>query len=121
MVSGEELRNADGGSGLSSAETLKLSPNFLCGRVGGEVELRVSDGDGERLAFASRSSSSPTSSTSTSTSSSSSSSSSTSTSISVSRIVGRGDEGPRECDGEGLLVAGEPTRRPTPKDNRSVI
>ena len=59
------------------------------------------------------SSSSPTSSTSTSTSSSSAS---TSTSV-------RGESGQGECDGDlrGLLDTGEPTNRPTPNDNRSVL
>lgn len=80
----------------------------------------MGDGDGvddDRggLEVPSWSSSSPTSSTSTSTSSSP-----TSTSTSASRCSGGGESGQGDCDGEGLLVAGEPTRRPTPNDNRSV-
>lgn len=81
--------------------------------VGDGVEL---DRGGLEM-LASRSSSSPTSSTSTSISSS------TSTSISVSRLPSEvvGDSGQSECpDGDGLLVDGDPTRRPTPNDRRSV-
>lgn len=83
----------------------------------GDIATLVGEGVVEErggLDVASRSSSSPTSSTSTSTSSSS-----TSTSTSPSRRSDGGESGQGECDGEGLLVAGEPTRRPTPKDSRS--
>lgn len=107
---------ADGGSGLRRAETLKVSPDFFGGFEAGDVATLLGDGvvDDRGGLDASRSSSSPTSSTSTSTSSSS-----TSTSTSPSRRSDGGESGQGECDGDGLLVAGDPTRRPTPKDSRS--
>lgn len=71
-------------------------------------------GDLVGLLVPSLSSSSSTSSTSTSTSSSS-----TSTSTSISRFSVCGESGLGECDVEELLVAGDPTSRPTPNDNRS--
>lgn len=76
-----------------------------------------SGGDAERVGLnvPSLSSSSPTSSTSTSTSSSSS----TSTSTSTSWCSALRESAPGEWDGDELLVTGDPTKRPTPKDSWS--
>lgn len=123
----ELLRCEEGGSGLSRAETLNVSPDFFggCGDVEffDETEVRVvGEGvEGERiglLVFSRSYSSSPKSSTSTSTSMSSESSTSMSTSVSC-RSAGSGESGHGDLEGEGLLVNDRPTSRPTPKDSLS--